>query len=266
MQSLKLILKTFFPRQLQRPLKKSYFFIIWLLAISTPFFYQPRGTLTPRPTFCPEKTGFCFVIFSSKTLGSHRQRRVCGKTAPRAGKAVITPARRAWVRGGERKGRREHINRQQVRVSGKGTVATGFGPTGRCCPLDSGTRARVWQSYLGGPLGRLLLQRLPSAGVHGWVHGRGPRPRAPQPALRSPQDSTFTLGRGSAPSTPEVENSGPPRGQRSNKQAFATPAQGLSPRATGQREARTGAEGGRVRMRSRTSTQTSAQGRVSAVT
>lgn len=33
---------------------------------------------------------------------------------------------------------------------------------------------RVDWPYLGRPLGRLLLQRLPSAGVHGRVHGHGP--------------------------------------------------------------------------------------------
>lgn len=65
------------------------------------FFYLPRDT------FCPEKIRFCYGAFLSKRLGSYRQRRVCGKTAPRAGKAVITPARRAWVRAGEGGGRRE---------------------------------------------------------------------------------------------------------------------------------------------------------------
>lgn len=50
--------------------------------------------------------------------------------------------------------------------------------------------------------------------------------------------------------SPEEGNSELRRGPRFGKQAFATPAQGLSPRATGQRGARAGAEGGLMRVRS----------------
>lgn len=86
-----------------------------------------------------------------------------GKAASEAGKAVRhPPARRARV--GER---REQISWQQVRGCGKGAVVAGFGRTGVCSPLSSGKRAGVGRPYLGGPLGRLLLQRLPSARVHG---------------------------------------------------------------------------------------------------
>lgn len=52
------------------------------------------------------------------------------------------------------------------------------------------------------------------------------------------------------PNSSEEGNSELRRGPRFGKQAFATPAQGLSPRATGQREARAGAEGRLVRVRS----------------
>lgn len=92
------------------------------------------------------------------------------KAASQAGKAVRRPpVERARV--GERRGQ---TSRRQVRGSGKGAVAAGFGRTGECRPLGSGKRAGVGRPYLGGPLGRLLPQRLPSARVHGGVHGRGP--------------------------------------------------------------------------------------------
>ena len=42
---------------------------------------------------------------------------------------------------GQGRGLREQIPWQQVRGSGKGTVAASFGPTEGCCPLDSGRRA-----------------------------------------------------------------------------------------------------------------------------
>lgn len=46
--------------------------------MSTSFFkvYLPKGTLTPRRTFCPDKIQLCNGVFLSKTPGSHRQRRV----------------------------------------------------------------------------------------------------------------------------------------------------------------------------------------------
>lgn len=75
------------------------------------------------------------MVFLSKTLGSHGQGRCAGKTALRAGKAVVTRPRE-----GPGSGDTEQIPWQQVRGSGKETVAASFGPTGVYHPLDSGKR------------------------------------------------------------------------------------------------------------------------------
>lgn len=162
-----------------------------------------------------------------------------GKAAQRAGKTVVTRPRQGPVSG-------PGTQRTDTLAAGarlwQGDSCRKFRTDRGMLSVGQREARRASWPYLGRPLGRLLLQRLPGSGVHGWVHGRGPGPRAPQPALSSPRDSPFTLGRGATPFSPSPEegSSRLRRGPRFGKQAFARPAQGLSPRATGQRSPRGG--------------------------
>lgn len=136
------------------------------LQLPPPFHSLPSyGTISLRePAFYPEKIRFSNGAFLSKTLGSHRPSTGCaGKAAFREGKTAVTRPREGPGLGPGTQRTDSLASRcEALARDSRRNFQTDRGK------LSVGQREarRVSWPYLGRPLWRLLLQRLPSARIH----------------------------------------------------------------------------------------------------